>query len=85
MGFNINEEEFFDELKENDSLISSRHGHCSDRHLSIPPSDEGITIIQNNECDLSAKNLSLDATPESKSCYAVVESSSFTVPSDMKV
>ena len=85
MDFNIIEEDFSDESKANDPLISSRHGRCSDWHSSTLVSDEGMTITQNNACDLSAKNLSIDTTPRSKHCYVVVEYSSFRVPSDIKV
>lgn len=83
MDFNIIEEDFLDASKENDPLISSLPGNCFDRHSSTLVSDEGMTIFQNNACDLSAKNLSLDTTPRSKRYYEVVEYSSFTVPSDM--
>jgi hypothetical protein len=85
MDFNIIEEEFFNESKENDPKISSLTGNCFDRHSSIPPSNEGMTIIQDNACDPSANNSPFDATLDSKRCYVVVESSYFTVPSDMQV
>jgi hypothetical protein len=85
MDFNITEEEFSDESRRHHPVISSLPGNCFDRHSPIPPSDEGTTIIQYNACDLGAKNLNFDATLESKRCYVVVDSSSFTVPSDMQV
>jgi hypothetical protein len=85
MDFNITEEELTDESRMHHPVISSLPGNCFDRHSSIPQSVEGMRMILNNACDLSAKNLPFDATPERKRRYVVVESSSFTVPSDMKV
>ena len=72
MDFNITEE---------CSAISSLHGKRIDPNSSILVCDEGVENTENDICNLSAHYVPIS----SKNCCAVVETSSFTVPSDFKV
>lgn len=73
MDFNITEEY---------SAISLLHGKCINPDSPILVCDEGVEHTQNDICNLSAHFVPISFK---KNCCAVVESSSFTVPSDLKV
>ena len=73
MDFHITEEDFSDELKKNQPVISSSHWNCIDRKSSTTPSEERAKYFQD------------DPTQEKRYCYDIKESSIFTAPIDLKV
>ena len=62
--------------------IPSVHGNCINLNLPVLVCDEGVKNTENDSCNLSAHHIPISSK---KHCCAVVESSSFTVPSDLKV